>query len=215
MNAALKAANDTLAALPCLASAEYERPMDSPAPEPLATGSGLAGLLTEMRPTIERFMQARGCDRSEAEDLVQDLFLKVGELRTGPIANPRAYLFRMAANLVLDARRGRRRQQSREDSWVRARYGFELDRAAEPSPEASAISHDLLARVQAAIGAMPARTAEVLRLYRLEGLPQKEIAQQLGLSLSAIEKHLQRAYRALADIRQTLDGGPERENADG
>lgn len=192
--------------------------MDGSGPQPLAAPSGLARLLEEMRPQLERFMLARGCDAGEVDDLVQDLFLKVEDLRSGPIASPRAYLFRMAANLVLDARRGRRRQQSRDDGWARARFGLDLDSTPDPSPEDIAISRDLFARVEAALAAMPARTAEVLRLYRLEGLPQKAIAERLGLSLSAVEKHLQRAYRALAGLRTTLEAEPDvtqREGTDG
>jgi RNA polymerase sigma-70 factor (ECF subfamily) len=211
-------AGGVVVALPYRACAPYEGAMDGSGPQPHAAPSGLTRLLAEMRPQLERFMRARGCEANEVDDLVQDLFVKVEELRSGPVANPRAYVFRIAANLVLDARRGRRRQQSRDDGWARARYGAELESAPDPSPEDIAVSRDLFARVEAALGAMPQRTAEILRLYRLEGLPQKAIAERFGLSLSAVEKHLQRAYRALAGVRSAFEAEPEwtqREGTDG
>jgi RNA polymerase sigma-70 factor (ECF subfamily) len=179
--------------------------MQDSAPQLVAAPGGLASLIAELRPSLERFMLARGCEPAEIDDLVQDLCFKVEDLRSGPIASPRAYIFRMAANAVLDARRGRLRQQSRDDSWARAHYGLDLEQVLEASPEDVAISRDLLVRVQAAVDALPPRTAEVLRLYRVEDVPQKEIAGQLKISLSAVEKHLQRAYRALAAVRTQLD----------
>jgi DNA-directed RNA polymerase specialized sigma24 family protein len=49
------------------------------------------------------------------------------------------------------------------------------------------------------------RTDLVFRRYRVEGRSQKEIAAELGISLSAVEKHLQKAYRALVDLRRRID----------
>ena len=42
-------------------------------------------------------------------------------------------------------------------------------------------------------------------LFRVEGVPQRDIATQLGISLSAVEKDLQRAYRAIADLKESGD----------
>ena len=56
---------------------------------------------------------------------------------------------------------------------------------------------------------MPDRTAQILKMYRLDGLSQKAIANSLELSLSAVEKHLQRAYRKLLVLREELDGIPQ------
>ncbi|SFJ46525.1 RNA polymerase sigma-70 factor, ECF subfamily [Sphingomonas sp. NFR04] len=168
--------------------------------------TGLAQLLGEMRPELSRFMLTRQCDPAEVDDLLQDLYVKLTSIGTGPIAYPRAYLYQMANNLLHDHRRGRRRQQARDDHWARDRAGSDLEVAATPSPEASAIARDELARVNRALASMPERTALILKLYRLEGMSQKAIAQSLDLSLSAVEKHLQRAYRKLHLLREELDG---------
>lgn len=178
--------------------------------EESSTGeTGLTQLLGEMRSELLRFMLARQCDPAEVEDLLQDLYVKLSIIRTGPVSNPRAYLYQMANNLLHDHRRGRRRQQARDDHWTRNRIGPDLEKDAEPSPEESAIARDELKRVNEAIGLMPDRTAQILKMYRLDGVSQKAIANSLDLSLSAVEKHLQRAYRKLLLLREELDGAPQ------
>jgi RNA polymerase sigma factor (sigma-70 family) len=179
--------------------------------EDSSTGeTGLRQLLGEMRSELLRFMLVRGCAPAEVEDLLQDLYVKLTSIRTGPVSNPRAYLYQMANNLLHDHRRGRRRQQERDDHWTRNRAGPDLETDAGPSPEESAIARDELERVNKAIGLMPHRTAQILKMYRLDGLSQKAIAHSLDLSLSAVEKHLQRAYRKLLVLREELDGTSQR-----
>lgn len=170
--------------------------------------TGLKQLLAAILPDLRRFMLARKCDPADVDDLLQDLFLKLDQVASGPVSNPRAYLYRMADNLLHDRRRSRRRQEERDDLWARTRAEADFSNAPDPSPEDSAISRDELARVNAALAAMPERTAEIIRLYRLEGMSQKVIAVRLGISLSAVEKHLQRAYRLLHDLRTQLDSPP-------
>ena len=179
-------------------------------PEAWNAGStgGMRQLLVDMRDELKRFMLARQCDPAEVDDLLQDLFVKLSTGKTGPVGNPRAYLYQMANNLLLDRRRGRQRQARRDDSWARAQFGQDLREHPAASPERVAIDRDLLAQVEAALREMPERTADILRRYRLEGQSQKVIAEQVGISLSAVEKHLQRAYRALLELRSEIEDEP-------
>jgi RNA polymerase sigma-70 factor (ECF subfamily) len=171
--------------------------------------TGMKQLLVEMRSDLLRFMLARQCDPAEVEDLLQDLYVKLSNIRTGPVSNPRAYLYQMANNLLHDRRRGRRRQQERDYQWTSNRTGPDHEMDAGPSPEESAIARDELERVNGAIALMPGRTAQILKMYRLDGVSQKAIADSLDLSLSAVEKHLQRAYRTLLLLREELDHTPQ------
>jgi RNA polymerase sigma-70 factor (ECF subfamily) len=182
----------------------------SPGRDDSNTGaSGLKTLLGEMRSDLLRFLLVRQCDPAEVDDLFQELYVKLTNIRTGPVSNPRAYLYQMANNLLHDHRRGRRRQQERDDQWTRNRIGPDLEKDAEPSPEERAIARDELQRVNEAIASMPARTAQILRMYRLDGMSQKAIATSLEVSLSAVEKHLQRAYRKLLLLRDEMDSTPQ------
>lgn len=183
----------------------YEGVMDEGAQTEEARRTGLHGLATAMRPKLHRFLLARGCDHAEADDLLQDLYIKVEEMRSGPISNPQAYLFQTVNNMLLDQRRGRKRQESRDDSWARGQFGHELIQDPSPTPEQIAIARNRLARLERELANMPPRTVRILQLYRVDGHSQKVIANQLGISLSAVEKHLQRAYQLLRDLRQRMD----------
>lgn len=63
------------------------------------------------------------------------------------------------------------------------------------------IAKEQLKVIRESLLRLPERTLLVFRRFRLEGVGQKQIAAELGISLSAVEKHLQRAYRALLDSR--------------
>lgn len=171
-------------------------------------------LLLEMRDDLKRFALARHCDPGDVDDLVQEVYVKLTAGSTGPVGNPRAYLYQIANNLIHDLRRGRMRQERRDDDWARAEFGQDLVHHPAASPERAAIDRQMLARVDAAIDSMPERTAHILRRYRVEGQSQKDIAGELGISLSAVEKHLQRAYRTLMELRETLDDAPSRGKAE-
>jgi RNA polymerase sigma factor (sigma-70 family) len=179
-------------------------------PKALHSGrtGGMRQLLVEMRDELKRFMLSRQCDPAEVDDLLQDLFVKLTTGKTGPVGNPRAYLYQMANNLLLDRRRGRHRQAQRDDSWARSQFGQDLREDPAASPERVAIDRNLLVQVEVTLSEMPERTADILRRYRLEGQSQKVIAEQIGISLSAVEKHLQRAYRVLLELRGGIEDEP-------
>jgi RNA polymerase sigma-70 factor (ECF subfamily) len=168
--------------------------------------SGLQGAVLHYRAELLRFLVARRAAADEAEDILQDLYLKVRGLQGGPVAEPRAYLYRMTANLLLDRRRTAARRTVRERHWTDAQLGPEQDLDDRPTAEQELAAREELAIVSRAIGALPERTVEILRRYRVDGDGQREIAAALGISLSAVEKHLQRAYRVVVEAKARLDG---------
>lgn len=167
--------------------------------------SGLAQLLVTMRQALLRFLAARGASADEAEDILQDLYLKTATLSGGPIAEPRAYLYRMTDNLMLDRRRAALRRVRREQSWMEEQLVGEGEADPHPSPERSLIAREQVEQIARLLEGLPPRTGETLRRFRMEGQSQKEIAAALGISLSAVEKHLQRAYRAIVECRAGFD----------
>ena len=93
---------------------------------------GLAGLFVLHRGELLRFLSARCGNRDEAEDLIQELWIKAESAASGPIANGRAYLFRMANNLFLDRRRAHQRTMARDRMWLREGPGDEGDLTSRP-----------------------------------------------------------------------------------
>lgn len=160
---------------------------------------GLAHALEENRTALLRFLTVRAGSVDDAEDLLQDLWLKVAQTRSGPVASPRSYLFRMANNLVLDRARARRRAMLRDRSWVEEDGPVtEADRP-DPAPDAdSALLEQEEARaVRTAIESLPDGARRALTLYRFEGRPQADIARIMGITLSGVEKHLATAMKRL------------------
>jgi RNA polymerase sigma-70 factor (ECF subfamily) len=121
---------------------------------------GLARLYEQHRPEILRYLRARTGDPAEAEDVVQELWIKVQSGDSGPVANGRAYLFRMAHNLVLDRLREQRRRRLRDSSWsVERSAGVTSDGdLVDPGQgaESELVAGEDLARLANAIEQLPA-----------------------------------------------------------
>jgi RNA polymerase sigma factor (sigma-70 family) len=161
--------------------------------------SGLSAVLIANRAPLLRFLRARGAG-DDSEDILQELWLKVERLEAeGPIGDPRAYLFRMADNLMHDRVRASMRRTNREQAWTEA--GFDATGQDEtPSAERTLLARQRLRRVELALATLGERTQAIFRRFRLEGVAQGRIAQEEGISVSAVEKHLQRAYRVVAAL---------------
>ena len=169
-------------------------------------GSGLAGVFELHRHDLARFLAARCGDSEEAKDLLQELWIRLSTRAIGPIANPRAYLFRMANNLVLNHTRCRHRTMLRDRRWLRTDGD---ERSPEDRSDPDLLAAEQIERqpeveiLRSAIDALPPGAQRALRLHRLDGHDQGEVGRIMGISRSGVEKHLAVAMRhlrnALAD----------------
>jgi RNA polymerase sigma-70 factor (ECF subfamily) len=162
----------------------------------------MEAVLLANRASLLRFLAAHGAGDA-AEDLLQELWLRIGERPVGPVANPLSYLYRAANNLIIDRHRAERQARLRDKSWTEAYAGEEA--APEPSAETALISREEWQRMNEALAALGERPAHCLRRFRLDGVPQKDIANELGVSLSTVESDLRRAYAALLAVRRQSD----------
>lgn len=167
----------------------------------MMTEGGLVQLFGDLRPALARFLLSRGAERDEAEDILQDVHLKLLAEKLGPVAQPRAYLYSMANNHFLMHRRAAGRRSRREEDWVGVHGGDAGEVDDRPSIETELIAREQLATLQRVLDDMPERSRVIFRRFRIEGEPQRQIAEGLGISVSAVEKHLARAYEAIASAR--------------
>lgn len=173
--------------------------------------SGLLQVFEENRSVLLRFLTARTRDPSLAEDLLQEVWIKIDtHAGSGPIDNPTGYLFKICENMVRDAIRSEARKRLRETSWLEAGSDSLAGPTDPLTPEKIAIERDQLRHMLVELEKLPDRTRQIFIDFRLNGVAQKEIAANLGISISAVEKHLQRAYRVVMDYREKNDAGLHR-----
>jgi RNA polymerase sigma-70 factor (ECF subfamily) len=142
-----------------------------------------------------RLLTARLASSDDAEEVLQDMWLRIDQLSDRPIAQPAAFLYRVAANLATDRRIASNRRIAREAAWLR----HQPDAGELPDAERVLVARSEWRRIEGALDDMPERMATALRLFRIEGQPQRVIAERLGISVSGVEKLLQRAYRKIHD----------------
>lgn len=149
-------------------------------------------------PAMTRALRRRGASAETAEDLTQDAFLralKSGAAEAGGGRDPKAYLFQISRNLLVDHRRREIRAPLRH-----------LDEGAfaalpDPSPltEQQLYDRQRLARTEAALAELPPRTRRAFELHRLDGLTLAETAQAMGLSTTRVWTLVRDAYRHLRE----------------
>ena len=150
-----------------------------------------------VRATLERYLRARGAGH-EAEDIVQELWFKIDALPPDTeVSDPAPYLFRMANNLILDRRRTSVRRGVRERHYVELSEATVLGIDPSPSQDRVLEGRASLSKIERVLDGLGERTDFIFRRYRIDGIGQRDIAAELNITLSAVEKHLQKAYKAV------------------
>jgi len=158
--------------------------------------ASLTELLIRERPALLRRVQRILGGDNGAEDVIQAVWFKArGDDDSQAIDNPRAYLYRLAANLATD----HGRESTRRSRLLADHYLWGPDEVI--STEEQVMAQDELQRVLDAAGHLPEPTRTIFRLNRLQGLTQAEIARRLGVSVTTVENHVRTALQRLAWAR--------------
>jgi RNA polymerase sigma-70 factor (ECF subfamily) len=158
-------------------------------------------------------------DQQEAEDLAQEVFLRVYQARQGyrPRARFSTWLFTIANNLALNSLRSRRRKpQVRLDACGENVPGLRPEEAVLRDPSAGpaqrAVSAELAERLHAALDTLKPRQRVVVVLNQLEGKSHAEVGREMNLSAKAVKSLLARArsnlHAALRDYARPDDARP-------
>ncbi len=128
-------------------------------------------------------------DRDNGEEVVQNAWLRMSRLNsTAAIDHPRAYLFTAARNAAVDFTL----RQNRE--WT---YRIDLDDLGEAAVSADTIEdifrRQRIARLAVVLNELPRACQTAFVMNKIEGRSHAEIAKQLGVSVSMVEKHIMRA----------------------
>ena len=159
-----------------------------------------AGFYRATLAPLRRFLFRMTGSRTEAQDLAHDAYAKVfPAMQQKEVGQPQAFLYTTARHLALDRLRRRTRSPFQPAPG-------ETDTAASPAPgvESVVMAREEWALMERAVAELPPGCRQVLLLRMVERLPHAEIAQQLGLARSSVEKHLMRAVRLLhSSLRQS------------
>ncbi len=160
----------------------------------------LARAFLEKRENLLLFLAARTRSMAAAEDLVQELYLKVAAVDPATdVRTPVPLLYRMASNLLVDQVRSAQRDGRRNAEWrtqTHVTLGGE-DIVTEPAADDQLIAKDRARQLADAVEALPPQMGRAFRLHKLEGKSQAETAEIMKVSRKMVEQHIAAAIRHL------------------
>jgi len=140
---------------------------------------------------LKAFITGKVSDKETAEDLVQEVMMRLVEAhnKSTKIGNMKAWLFQVTRNTLYDYYKKNKKEETALIEFVENEQ-FELQLS-------QTISKDVICPM---ITILPEKYATALELSDLEKIPQKEIAKQLNLSLSATKMRIQRGRAKLREL---------------
>lgn len=161
-------------------------------------------LLRKYRTPLVNFLYRMVRDTGVAEDLAQEVFLRVYRAREqyAPSAKFTTWMFRIATNLALNARRdGRHRQH--EVSIDQSADDGERDVApleiadGQPTIEHELVARDRASLIRRAVESLPEKQRAAVLMHKYQEMDYDQIAKALGCSEAALKSLLFRAYETL------------------
>lgn len=158
----------------------------------------------EIRASLTRYVSRYFRRSQEAEDVVQETFVKVIQAqRQRNISSPKSYIFRTARNLSLA-------EISKSSYKLTDEIGdllTETELAASKTLEEQYEARENFEIFCRAVRVLPVKCRRAFVLCRVYGFSQKDVAARMGITLSAVEGHLSRATRRCVDYMEAEQAG--------
>jgi len=154
-------------------------------------------LFERYSPRIYQFSLSYLKNKSDAEELVQDVFLKIWEKREtlDQSKNIESFIFKVAVNTIYDFIRHKNIENAFNDF---ARANFETD---SNNTWHTVIFDEMTANLKELVAKLPEQQQKIFQLSKEEGLASEEIAEKLNLSKRTVENHL---YRAVSFLKENF-----------
>lgn len=153
------------------------------------------------RPALQRFLVARLQDEQIAEDILQEMYLKLDRSSyDAPVENPSAFLYSVANNLVRDYRKAAARRRVRDHNWSDSNMTMIGTEPVHDVPDADAAldARRKLMRLSARLNELPPKCRAVFETCKLQGMTYREAAEHHGISIGTVEKHISKALKHLS-----------------
>ena len=143
----------------------------------------------QFRPALLAYFRRRMTNHAEAEDMTQEVFIRLAQCKTEKIDSTEAFIFRIATNLLRDrSRRDRVRGAYRAAMQQDELRGIDL-----LDPHRINAARETLGTLWAAIQALPEPTQQIFILFRVEQIDKRTIADNFGIHVRTVEKHITKA----------------------
>ena len=150
------------------------------------------GLATDYGVDLIRFIAKRVRTVADARDLAQEAYVRLLRMeRKELIRHPRAYLYRIAANILYEFELKRKADVAGLARWTEEQR---LDRGAS-CVEGDGEEVALCSRVDHVLAELSPKCRAVLILHRRDGMTYEEVGQQIGISSSMVKKYLSQGLR--------------------
>jgi RNA polymerase sigma-70 factor (family 1) len=145
---------------------------------------------------IKSFLYYKLGDIDMAEDITQEVFIRAWDKRdTIILETVKSYLYKIANNLVIN-----------HFSSAKTRFELKLedhDKTVSESPQYVMEKDEFAARLNRALEKLPEGQRAVFLMNRIDDLTYREIAEQLDISVKAVEKRMQGALESLRSVTQS------------
>lgn len=137
-------------------------------------------------------------DTEAAKDVVQETYLRISAMgeRADAVLEPRAFLYQTAKRIIIDEWR-----KNKHFTSVALHEAEHVSHEHE-EPLEHLLSSNRMKTLHQTINALPPRAQEAFKLHKFDGYSHKEIAEMMGISKNAVEKHI---IRALLACKQSVD----------
>jgi RNA polymerase sigma-70 factor (ECF subfamily) len=145
---------------------------------------------------------ARLRNPERAEDVLQDVYLKLSRSKLpASIDNPSGFLFRMASNLALDHIRKSKRARLRDQAWSdlnneKSGNQYQMD---TPHADDALIAKQMLAALNTRLQTLSPKAREAFERHKFEGQSYKQVADEMGISIGTVGKHLGKAIKHIME----------------
>lgn len=162
---------------------------------------------SEFSHRLRGFIVRRVESEADAEDILQEVFVRIHQHAATVERSERlaSWLFQITRNAIVDYYRAPRRRRELpggvsddlEQDWA-----YAMGASDDDGVGLMAVRSELANCLRPMVAQLPPRYREAVTLVDLDGLPQKEAAARLGLSLSGLKSRVQRGRRALGQVMQ-------------
>ena len=151
------------------------------------------GEVLPLEAALVRYIRRNGKSGDEVADILQEAYVRIYEsARKQKPDMVKPFVFSIARNLLIDL--------VRRSQVVAIETIADLDVTQDDlTPERQAIGREELRLLQDALDDLPPRCREVVKLRKIDGLSQREVAAHLGITENTVEKQISNGIRALAN----------------